>query len=260
MRALPLLLAALLTAAGAGPAVAEQLLLEVNGLERRALVYPGKNADQAPAPLVLLFHGRGDNIINFARHVAFHLAWPEATVVYPAGLKRDDERGMSGWLGAHGAEDSNHDLPFVDQLLDTLATRYQVDPAQVYAGGFSNGGRLSFILLAERPERFAAFAMIGSLSPDLPGVETPRPVMYMFGRDEPGRFQERWQQTVMNLIRANRSLDQPREWAPEFYEFPASRDGAPTIINRYRAGHVWPHQGNRHLVNFFQAQRLAPTP
>ena len=260
MRTLPMLLVALLMAAGAGPAVAEQLVLEVNGLERRALVYPGRNAEHEAAPLVLLFHGRGDNITNFAREVAFHRDWPDATVVYPAGLKRDDERGMSGWLGAHGRADSNHDLPFIDQLLKTLAERYRVDPAQVYAGGFSNGGRLCFVLFAERPASFAAFAIIGALSPDLPGVETPKPVLYMFGQDEPSQYQQDWQSTVLALIGANRSLDQPGEWAPGFHQFPASPGGAPTIINRYRAGHVWPHQGNRHVIDFFQAQRLSPPP
>lgn len=235
---------------------AENLTLDINGLERRATVYAANTGAETPAPLVLMFHGRGDNVTNFAREVAFHRDWPEATVVYAAGLKRGDERGLNGWLGAPGREDSNHDMVFVDRLLEELPKRYPVDPRRVYAAGFSNGGRFSFILLAERSSNFAAFVMIGALSPRLDNVATPRPVMYLFGQDEPGQYQEAWQDTVMALIRANESLDQPQSWAEEFHEFPASANGAPTIINRYRAGHTWPYDGNKHIIRFFKAHTL----
>lgn len=236
---------------------AERLKLDIEGVERQALVYPGKNSDSQPAPLVLVFHGRGDNMTDFARAVRLHKDWPEAIVVYPDGMARADESGMKGWLGSVQREDSNHDMLFTERLIAEASDRFQVDASRIYAGGFSNGGRFSFILLARKPEVFAAFVMIGALAPDLAGATTPRPVMYLFGKDEPAQYQEAWQQTAIALVALNRSSNEQREWAPEFIEFPATEGGAPTIINLYRAGHIWPHQGNRQIIRFFESHRLA---
>ena len=144
-------------------------------------------------------------------------------------------------------------------LVEEASRRYRVDPTRVYAGGFSNGGRFSFILLAQKPEVFAAFLMIGSLAPDLAGATTPRPVMYLFGKDEPKRFQEMWHQTAIALVDLNRSSNKQQEWAPDYIEFPATPGGAQTVIHLYRAGHIWPHGGNPHIVRFFKSHQLAAT-
>jgi polyhydroxybutyrate depolymerase len=240
------------------PVHADRLEFDVKGIAREALVHAGRKVDTAPAPLVILFHGRGDNAHDFSTAVRLHKDWPEAIVAYPQGLTREDENGQRGWLGAHGREDSNHDLALVDKLLEELPRRYPVNPRQIYAGGFSNGGRLTFVLWAHNPTPFAGFVVVGSLSPELPGVKVPRPIMYLFGRDEPAQYQDAWSQTVLSLVARNRSIDSHREWARDFYEFPASEGGASTIINRYKAGHIWPHQGNRHIIRFFSSLVLDP--
>ncbi len=233
----------------------DTLELEIEGLKRTARVYPGKEADKKPVPLVFVFHGRGDNLQNFTRAVHLHKDWPEATVVYPRGLKREDEGNMSGWLGAPGREDLNRDLEFVDRMLIELPKRYRVDPERVYVSGFSNGGRLTFILLAQRPHAFAAFVMIGALSPDLAGASQPRPVMYLFGKNEPQQYQEMWSETAIALVNLNHGGPQ-QEWAPNYREFPAGEGGAQTIINLYRAGHIWPFDGNRNIIRFFKEHRI----
>lgn len=252
-----LLLTGALAFIAATPCLAyDKLELQIAGVERSARVFPGKRAAAEPAPLVILFHGRGDTEGNFARAVRLHKDWPEATVVYPRGMVRKDEGSMRGWLGSVDREDTNDDLEFVDSMLAELPRRYKVDPERVYVGGFSNGGRFTFILMAERPSAFAAFVPIGALSPQVAGATMPRPVMYLFGRGEPREFETQWAETVVALVRLNGGTGEKQEWAPGFTEYLSGVDGAQTIVNLYDAGHIWPYRGNDYIIRFLQSHRL----
>jgi poly(3-hydroxybutyrate) depolymerase len=237
-------------------AAAQQTLeLTVDGTQRAARVYPGRRADAEPSPLVIVFHGLGDTARNFANAIKFHEAWPEATVVYPKGKPRDDRDGMNGWHGFRD-NDENHDLDFVDALLDELPKRYKVDPERVYVSGFSNGGHLTFNLLLDRPCSFAAFAPVGALAGYVADAETPRPVIYLFGRDEPKEYSEAWQGTVVAIAKLNRASGEKREWTPGFTEFVAGPSGQSTVYALYSAGHIWPAIGNDAIVRFFREHKL----
>jgi polyhydroxybutyrate depolymerase len=236
----------------------DTLKLDINGIERSARVFPGRNADSKPAPLILVFHGRGDTVRNFSRAIGLHEDWPEATVVYPSGLKVPNELNMRGWMGGTRVDDTNDDLLFVDRMLEELPKRYRVDPQRVYASGFSNGGRFTFVLMAKKPDAFAAFVAIGALSRDIEGATQPRPFMLLFGRGEPREFREVWAETVVALVKLNRGSGDKTEWAPEFTEYLAGDTGAPTIVSLYNAGHIWPYDGNRHIIRFLGSHRLNP--
>src|SRR4051794_1539044 len=58
----------------------------VDGVTRTFLVDPGKEAATTPSPLVLVFHGYGGSSSD-AAGLGIAKAWPEATVVYPQGVK-----------------------------------------------------------------------------------------------------------------------------------------------------------------------------
>lgn len=257
MRSAACLLAVWLFLTGGIPAMAEDILsLEINGVERTARVFPGRNAGREDSPLVLVFHGLGDNERNFANIVDFHREWPDATVVYPRGRGRADRDGMNGWHGFRD-NDENDDMAFVDRLLAALVDRYRVDSERVYVTGFSNGGHMTFNLLLDRPCAFAAFAPIGALGEYVADGETPRPVLYLFGSGEPREYTEAWQNTVVTLARLNRATGEKREWAPGLTEFLPGPGGASTVYGLYGAGHVWPSQGNEQIVRFFREHRLS---
>jgi polyhydroxybutyrate depolymerase len=243
-------------AATCPPAAAQQTLeIEVGSTQRSARVYPGRRADTEPSPLILVFHGLGDTVRNFSSAIEFHKDWPEATVVYPKGRPREDRDGMNGWHGFRD-NDENRDLDFVDALLEELPKRYKVDPQRVYVSGFSNGGHLTFNLLLDRPCSFAAFAPVGALAEYVADAEIPRPVIYLFGRDEPREYSQAWQQTVVAIAHLNRASGEKTEWAPGFTEFVAGPAGEPTVYSLYSAGHIWPAGGNAAIVRFFRDHKL----
>ncbi|MDX1460562.1 MAG: hypothetical protein R3348_05845, partial [Xanthomonadales bacterium] len=144
------------------PAHALELSLEVDGIERQARVYEPSEGQEGAVPLLLAFHGYDDDRHRFSRYVDLHKEWPEALVVYPQGLRLPDAEGQlhaRGWQYAAGLH-GDRDLRFIDTLLATLADRYQIDRHRVHATGMSNGGRFTFLLWAERAQRFAGIAPV----------------------------------------------------------------------------------------------------
>ena len=129
-------------------------------------------------PLVLSFHGHGDNMQNF-QHTNLHQAWPEAVVVYFQGLpsRRD---GLDGWQVEKG-QDDDRDLKLVDIALASLRATFKVDEARIYSTGFSNGANFTYLLWAERPGVFAAFAPVAArLRPSVKPTQ-PRPLFHVAG-------------------------------------------------------------------------------
>ena len=92
---------------------AEMMTWKVDGQTRRAIVYRPSAISGGKAPLVLSFHGRGDNIQNF-QFTNMHLAWPEAIVVYFQGLPT--RGGLFGWQ-TEKDQDDDRDLRLVDVAL-----------------------------------------------------------------------------------------------------------------------------------------------
>ncbi len=52
------------------------------------------------------------------------------------------------------------DVKFISDQIDALEREYNVDPARIYANGFSNGGGMCFVLSSELSERIAAVGMV----------------------------------------------------------------------------------------------------
>ena len=143
-----------------GPSHAFSLRSTAGGGERSYLIsVPSTYSNANPSPLILAFHGKGQNSSTFSTECLFHdpdFNALDAIVAYPQGL--DDQ-----WTGDPAAPppSSVNDMLFTADLLNHLESNFCVDFHRLYAAGFSNGGGLTG-LLACHPElssRFAAFAV-----------------------------------------------------------------------------------------------------
>ncbi len=228
----------------------EMLAFEIDGQERSVLLYTPRKVRDAPAPLVVVFHGRGDEATNFAEAVKFHREWPEAIVAYPQGEFRPDS-DQRGWQYRAGGE-GDRDLRLVDRLLADLQARFGTRPEQTFAAGFSNGGHFTFLLMDQRPAAFDRFAVIGSVRPDFASEAPPRPVMYLFGSGEDPAHRDSWEGTVAALVRHNRTQGAATDYLSCCRLQEPGPGGAPLAIGVYRAGHVWPFRGNEWLRAFFE--------
>jgi polyhydroxybutyrate depolymerase len=154
------------------------------GLTRRSRLHvPVAYDPRRGTPLVLNFHGVHSNGIEqelltgmsaASEARRFIVAYPEGT-----GGVLDQSWNAGSCCGVAG--DTNvDDVGFVRALLASLEADYCIDPARVYATGFSNGGYFTNRLACEMAGTFAAVAQVGGLlSLDPLKCNPSRPVPYL---------------------------------------------------------------------------------
>jgi len=131
-----------------------------SGIERHYLVHVPPSYDPSkPTPLVITLHGFAQlpllqNSVNHWSDLADQEGF---IVVYPAG-SYFPLRWETG--GAYrGISDPGWDITFIADLIDKLEQEYNIDPARIYANGFSNGAGASFIMSCALSERIAAVGL-----------------------------------------------------------------------------------------------------
>ena len=225
---------------------------QVEGETREALVFgPNTASHERPAPLVMSFHGFGDNMQNF-RHTNIHETWPEAIVVYFQGLVR--RQGMLGWQVER--DDIDRDLKLVDVALSALREAYNIDDHRIYATGFSNGGMFTYLLWAERPELFAAFAPVAARLPSSVRPTRPKPVFHVAGvRDQVVRFAD--QQAAIEIARTVNGSGPPGPCGDGCIVYGAG-SSAPVMAWIHSGAHVYPRRTTEQIVAFFRDHTRAP--
>jgi len=128
-----------------------------SGEKRDYLLYVPRSYDPAkPTPLVISLHAAA--------------LWPAAQMEMSQWNKVADEHGLivvypsgSGriWHVNRGAG-LVKDVRFISDLIDTLETAYNIDPARIYANGFSLGGGMAFVLSCTLSDRIAAVGMVSA--------------------------------------------------------------------------------------------------
>ena len=163
---------------------AESLTWTIDGDVRHAIVYlpdamgPRGAQPSGKPPLLLAFHGFGDDADNF-QHVNLHRAWPEAVVAYFQGLPtRGNWPGWQTMRGQYG----DRDLKLVDEAVASLQKRFDTDPKRTFATGFSNGAGFTYLLWSERPSVFAAFAPVAGRLADSVMPSVRKPLLHVAGR------------------------------------------------------------------------------
>lgn len=227
----------------------EAMTWKVDGQARRAIVYPpSSNVVGRPAPLVLSFHGHGDNAQNF-QYTGLHRAWPEAIVVYFQGLPSSRD-GLFGWQVEKG-QDSDCDLKLVDAALASLREKFKVDDARIYSTGFSNGANFTYLLWAERPAVFAAFAPVaGRLRPSVQPAQ-PKPLLHIGGvRDVQIRFDD--QRAAIETAKRVDGVKGEGASCGEGCTLFASPGGTPVMTWIHPGGHEYPDGTSELIAEFFR--------
>lgn len=138
----------------------------------RVHIPPSYQSDR-PMPLVLSFHGglgtaAGQESTSGMSPLADQAGF---IVVYPQAWSPDASQAGRWYTGIEG---DNWDLAFVQDLLDHLKSRLNIDPGRVYAAGYSNGGTLIDLLGCELSDRFAAIASVSGAYADPTTACQPR--------------------------------------------------------------------------------------
>jgi len=164
----------------------------IGGRERSYVLYEPRDVKPG-APLVFVFHGGGGDG-PMAREGTGHEFDMLADrygfiVIYPDGLSRS-------WTGCRKSQNRTgdrrtiDDVAFVDAMIEQEAARHQIDRKHIFALGHSMGGGLTYRLALERPDKFAAVAVISSNLPEADNQDcmsrsVPIPVMVINGTADP---------------------------------------------------------------------------
>ncbi len=156
------------------PAFSEDLIrFQYGGRERSYHIHVPEAAD-GPLPLVVVLHGAMDNAFTIERISRFtdKAQKENFIVVYPNGTNEFDgsATGLT-WNGGNccGFADAEKigDVAFIRELVEKISREHRVDPARIYAAGFSNGAQLAYRLGCEAADVFAAIAPVsGALLPE----------------------------------------------------------------------------------------------
>lgn len=249
-RALPAVLAIGLFLPSFAAAQSKVMTWTIDGVPRQAIVFsPSKPS--AKAPLVFSFHGFGDTADNF-QVVDLQNAWPEAVVVYPQGLANSRVGlNLPGWQVEKGKY-GDRDLKLVDQATAALHKVYRIDDERVYATGFSNGAGFTYLLWAERPDLFAAFAPVAArlAASVLPTI--PKPLFQMGGLND-GNIPFSDQRRAMQVAERVNQVAEKGEPCGANCILYASTKGAPVMTVIHDGGHEYPPGTSKLIVKFFES-------
>ena len=248
------------------------------GRTREYLLHVPNSYDPAkPTPLVISMHGGA----VWPAHQMNLSHWNRLAdengfiVVYPAGSRvlsqftrtpkmwetfAEFEGGKSEDRGT-GLE---RDVRFISELIDTLRSAYNIDPARIYANGMSNGGGMAFVLSCTLSDRIAAIGMVApaqSLPSSWCTDTRPVPMIAFYGDADPvvpydgGPLNDPFNPTppvfpaardfVASWAQRNRCTASPVEStiAPDVarIEYPDCAEGADVLLYTIQGGgHTWP--------------------
>ncbi len=269
--------------------------IKIDGMERLYRIYVPKQYT-TPPPAVLLLHGGTQSMHDIFKNTAgatqewLPIAEEEGVVIVaPNGTgKRGGKGDKQTWNdyrlpGSKGKSDAD-DVTFLNKVLDAAITQYGIDRSRIYVTGSSNGGMMTYRLLIETPERFAAAAaFISSLPSDNAEIQKPKrptPLLIMNGTEDPLVKWEggpiHWRhgnmlpvaQNVKWWINANHSDEEnaKSEWLPDTatnddcriqkITYPAKKGGVETIFYRMDGGGHTPASVKYRIPNNFITRRL----
>jgi polyhydroxybutyrate depolymerase len=159
----------------------EERTLEVDGVQREyLLLIPRgfqKNA-KAPAPLVVMLHGRTSNGKAAA---SSYYGWSNLAdekgfvAVFPTALGRP-----TSWQPAVSGR-ATADTKFLAQLIDTLVAELHLDENRVFLTGHSSGGFMSYSFATVHAEKVAAIAPVAGLLVSREAPKVPVSVISFHG-------------------------------------------------------------------------------
>ena len=238
------------------------------------------------APLVVLLHGGLQSMrrifssgavatkewADLAETERFLLAVPNGTNTTDGDTRGDRQGWNDGRITDFPADPEVDDVTFMRSLLDRIEKDYSIDRARIYITGASNGGMMTFRLLMEAPDRFAAgVAFIANLPVDGPAIRepaVPTPLMIANGTRDPvvkwdggeilkgHGFVRSAEATVDWWVEANRAgRENPAsEYLPDTdptdpcrvlrTTYPAGENGAPVVFYALEGGDTSCHPEN----------------
>lgn len=155
---------------------------------------------QPKPPMVIVLHGGGQSMRKiFRKRRTDVLRWLELAeqngfiLVAPNGSHRkngDPSGDKQNWNDLRNSGEVNpqaDDVAFIAKLIELMVQDHKIDGKRVYVTGASNGGMMTFRLLVESPQKFAAGAAFIANMPaaEVAKPDVPTPILIANGTEDP---------------------------------------------------------------------------
>jgi len=159
----------------------------VNGVEREYHLFVPTDPPDGPMSLMVVAIGGNAGSWMFPQQSGFEeLAEKEGIILaFPVGKLVPPNEGA--WQLNTDAQ-SRQDIDYIEALIDDISARHPVDPARVYAIGYSLGSMFTYELACHMSSSFAAIASFAGTMPVSPNScvqEENVPIMHIHGLDDP---------------------------------------------------------------------------
>ena len=133
-----------------------------DGNNREYILYiPSSYSSSQPTPILFAFHGGtgyADDFMNYEADFRPIADTAGFILVYPQALGDPNDCFNTSWL--HKDPTDHKDIFFVEAIIDTLSTLYNVDNDRIYACGYSLGGMFSYELACNLNYKIAAISSV----------------------------------------------------------------------------------------------------
>ena len=146
-------------------ALPQQLINEnifYDGNDREYIIYiPQSYSTSISSPILFAFHGGDGYAIDFMNYEADLRSISDTAgfiLVYPQALEDPNDGNSTNWL--HKEPTNHKDIFFIETLIDTISSEYNIDLNRIYACGYSLGGMFSYELACQLNHKIAAIASV----------------------------------------------------------------------------------------------------
>jgi len=135
--------------------------------ERFAIYVPSNVDCKQPRPLIVAFHGRGENQRYFLNTWTAAAERMGAIIVAPRGIRRGGNKLTNVWEQPRASKGNDIDLAackkITDEAIAAVRAKCKIDEKQIVLAGYSQGGAVALALLADEPARYAGAFVAASL-------------------------------------------------------------------------------------------------
>ena len=197
--------------------------LTVNGTSRHIITYAPKELG-TQRPLLIACHGYNQSADYLKGFAKFETLADTAkfVVVYADGLNKAwDISGTS-------------DLKFMETIIETMYSRYQISKKKVYLTGFSMGGMFTYYAANKMADKIAAFAPVSGYPMGGPNASASRPVpiLHTHGTSDEVCGFSSVQSHINAWVKFNGCNTTPEVIQP----YPKSKPSSTASLTRYRHG------------------------
>ena len=145
--------------------ISQQLTTEnilFDGSNREYIIYvPQTYSSSILTPVLFAFHGGSGFANEFMNYEADFRSISDTAgfiLVYPQALEDPNDNNSTNWL--HKEPTNHNDIFFIETLINTIASSYNIDMNRIYACGYSLGGMFTYHLACELNHQVTAIASV----------------------------------------------------------------------------------------------------